>query len=252
MVGTRRGLRGDPALFHEYLCRQSFLQKPVPSRHGTGIDAERAILTGGTLSNGQLQVQMRDCHGVRLRELIPMRGYKPGAIVTCYGGFVGLAPPKGEHHTHMRQIPTTNYVLDGEEFSDCFPFQNGAVFGLGHTLAMTPRCENRAWEDIIRSTGLGYMANTITKCPLQRRARTNVTVHTAVLGRSIPGVPYSTVVYLRAGTNGIQPQEPIISPYEGCQSKQAFQFICADEDHYHAAGREFVSIQESQYSDCGS
>jgi hypothetical protein len=245
-------LRGDAALFHENLCRQSFKQYPVQGAHGAGIDAERAILKGGTLSNGQVEIQFRESHGAVLRELISMFGYKPKEIVTCYGGFLGEAPPKDEDHNHMRHIPTTNYVLDGEEFSGCFPFEYGGVFTMGRTVAMTPRCDDKAWEEVISGNGIGYMANTATKCPLQHRSRTNVTVHTAILGRRIPGVPYSSVVYLRAGANGIQPREPIISPYEGCQNNKKFRFVCSDAQHYESAGRVYVPVEDVASGDDAS
>lgn len=236
---TRRVSPPDPTMFHESLCRQSFLDRPVVGRHGKGIDAERAIMTGGTLSNGQLQVQIRQSHGVRLRALIAMVTYMPNDIVTCYGGFLERAPPKAEAGTHMRSVPLTSFVLNGEEFSNCFPSHHGAEFDLGRTMSMTPRCVDRAWEDVINSTGVGYMANTVTKCPLQQRAHANVTVHHAILGRRIPGVPYSSVVFFRAGTNGIAPGEPVISPYEACKSNRKFTFKCSDVEHYRTAGQPF-------------
>jgi hypothetical protein len=177
---------------------------------------------------------------VPLRELIALKTYKPQAIVTCYGGFLERTPPRREEHTHMRSIPLTNFVLNGEQFSNCFPFRYGAEFALGRPLGLTPRCETRAWEDVINSTGVGYMANTVTQCPLGR-TRPNVTVHAAILGRTIPGVPYSSVLFFRACTHGIEAGQPIISPYEACKSNKNFAFVCSDPMHYHTAGQSLVT-----------
>ncbi len=100
-----------------------------------------------------------------------------------------------------------------------------------------PRCDDPAWAKVISSSGIGYMANTTTQCPLQTRSRANVTVCEAMLGRAIPGVPYPSVSVFRASVGGIDIGEKIISPYESWQLTSKFQFQCIDKDHYEAAGR---------------
>ena len=58
-----------------------------------------------------------------------------------------------------------------------------------------------------------------------------------MLGRTIPGVPYPSVMVLRAGTGGIDIGQPVISPYEPWKLTDKFQFKCVEEAHYKAAGR---------------
>ena len=234
---------GDPAAFHESLCRASFKQTPVVGDHGTGIDAQRAILFGGTLSNGKLQLQKRVSHGVAIRELIAMQDFPHGQIVTCYGGLLELAPTD-KKQTHMRCIPATNYVLNGVEFSKCFPCEHGAELALGVYVSMLPRCQTVGWATVICTTGLGYMANAVTRCPLQGRVCPNVTVHRSTLGREVPGVPYSDVLYFRAALHGIRRGQPVISPYEACRSNPDLQFTCCDPAHYRAAGRQMMPLEE--------
>lgn len=226
----------DPTTFHETLCRDSFRQNPVPDK-AKGCQAQRALLHGGTLDNGQLSVEVRWSHGRMLRELIAKARFEQGEIVSCYGGFVTPAPLETNLHTHMRHIPLTDYVLEGLPFADCFPVKLGAMFKLGYNVALRPRCKNPAWDKVITSSGVGYMANTVTRCPLFTRTRPNVTVSEAMLGRIIPGVPYSSVIVLRASEGGIDIEEPIISPYEPWKLKKKFEFKCVDEEHYKAAGR---------------
>jgi hypothetical protein len=190
------------------------------------------------LANGMVTVEFRQSHGRMLRELIAQTRFEPGADVTCYGGFVKPALTETDSDTHMRHIPLTDYVLEGLPFSNCFPTQPGAVFQLGYSVPLQPRCEDTAWTKIIESNGIGYMANTVTKCPLRRRTRTNVIVCEAMLGRIIPGVPYPSVMVLRASDRGINVGDRIISPYEPWKLKEKFRFVCADQAHYEAAGRE--------------
>jgi hypothetical protein len=202
-----------------------------------GIQAQRALLNGGTIQNGKVSIQLRMSHGVVIRELIARIRFQPRDDVTCYGGFVEKQPPEGEEDTHMRRIPLTNYVLNGIAFSGCFPSQSGGVFRVGPGVSLKPQCADPQWEKVIVSCGLGYMANTVTKCPLYRQTIPNVSVCEAALERNIVGVSYASVLVLRACSNGIDIGEPIISPYEGKQSKKKFRFICADPEHYATAGR---------------
>jgi hypothetical protein len=202
------------------------------------------------LDNGKLAVEVHWSHGVQLRELIAGIRFEPDEVVTCYGGFVEKAPVLTESdvnmHTHVRQIPGTDYVLEGEPLSNCFPLKQGAMFDLGYSVSLKPQCADPRWAKVIASSGIGYMANTVTRCPLSSRTRTNVTVCEAVLGRVIPGVPYDSVLYLRASAGGINPGEPIISPYEPWQLKEKFKFKCVDKAHYEAAGRVQSSDSESE------
>jgi hypothetical protein len=229
-------LEGDPAKFHEALCRASFEKDPVRDG-GTGCAAQRALLHGGTLTNGKVAIQFRESHGKPLRELVAKKRFNEGDDVTCYGGFVGLAPMEKQDHTHMRSIPLSDYVLCGQAMSDCFPGEPCALYSIGHIIALSPHCQNPDWAVQIASSGIGYMANTVTKCPIQRRARPNVTVCSAMLGRHIPGVPYHVVMVLRASAGGIDIDEPIISPYEAYKLKDKFVFECGDKSHYHVAGK---------------
>ena len=222
--------------FHEALCRESFKNKPV---HGDakGCKAQRALLNGGTLANGKVHVKVRMSHGRVLRELVAGKRFEPGEDVTCYGGWLLPAPRETDKHTYMRHIPLTDYVLDGLEFSNQFPSEGGAGLRLGYSVALRPTCEDRAWEDVIASTGIGYMANTTTACPQQQRARPNVTICQAMLGRLVTGVPYPSVVVLRASANGIDEGDAIISPYEAYKLTGKFAFKCMDRNHYAMAGR---------------
>jgi hypothetical protein len=226
-------------MFHERLCRQSFKQHPV-KRGGTGAPAQRAIMTGGTLDNGKLRVYFQKSHGVLVRELIAMVRFEPHSVVTCYGGFVELAPSEEACHTHMRHIPETKRVLNGVEFASRFPCKPGVMFELGRGLPLRPVCANADWSTVIRTTGLGYMANTVTKCPLQR-TRPNVTIQCKPVGRYIKNVPHgSSVVYLVAASKGIAVGDAVISPYEACVQTAKFRFNCADPAHYKAAGCAFI------------
>jgi hypothetical protein len=201
-----------------------------------GIQAQRALFHGGTLANGKLAVELCPSHGRMLRELVAKVRFEAGDDVCCYGGFVTLAPEEADSDTHMRHIPSTNYVLDGLPFSKCFPTRLGGVFELGYQVPLHPRCVTPAWEKVIETSGIGYIANTITKCPLGR-TRPNVIVCEAMLGRTIPGVPYPSIMTLRASTGGIDVGERIISQYESWKQTKKFEFVCVDEAHYRAAGR---------------
>jgi hypothetical protein len=159
------------------------------------------------------------------------------------------APPESDSHTHMRHRPSTDYVLEGLPFANCFPTKLGASFHLGYRGPLQPRCEDPAWTKIIASNGIGYMCNTVTKCPLRRRARPNVTVCEAMLGRVIPGVLYPSVLVLRASDGGIDIGDRIISPYEPWKLKEKFAFTCADQAHYRAAGRAIPSEEEYESED---
>jgi hypothetical protein len=239
----------DPATFHESLCRKSFEERPVFGIT-KGCKAQRVLLRGGTLDNGKVAVEVRWSHGLQLRELIAVKRFEHEEVVTCYGGFAIKAPKvmetKVRMDSHMRQIPGTDYVLEGAPFSDCFPMKQGAMFDLGYSARLRPTCENPEWAKVIASSGIGYMANTVTKCPLRSRTRTNVTMGTAVLGRTVPGVPYDSVLYLSAGVGGIDPGEPIISAYEQWKVKEKFRFTCKDSAHYEAAGRLQSSDEGSE------
>ena len=215
---------------------------------GTGIQAQRALFQGGTLSNGKLAVEFHKSHGLVLRELIAKVRFETGDDVTCYGGFLMSAPKKEkDSDTHMRHIPTSNFVLEGRQFSECFPTTVGGVFQLGFQVSLHPRCGTTAWEEVIATNGLGYMANTVTKCPLSR-SRPNVVVCEAMLGRTIPGVPYPSIMILRAGAGGIDIGQPIISPYEPWKLTKKFQFKCLEEAHYRAAGH-VQQLDESESED---
>jgi hypothetical protein len=201
---------------------------------GTGIQAQRALLYGGTLANGKVAVEFHPSHGLMLRELIAKVRFDPGDDVTCYGGLLMPAPKKEkDSDTHVPSVP---FVLEGLQFSESFPTTLGGMYELGYHVPLRPRCETPAWEAVIATSGLGYMANTVTKCPLSRN-RPNVVVCEAMLGRTIPGIPYPSVMTLRAGATGIDIGQPIISPYEPWQVTKKFQFKCVDEAHYKAAGK---------------
>jgi hypothetical protein len=225
----------EPSAFQETICRNSFMDRRLQGS-ASGIAAQRALLTGGTLQNGKVKVEQRISHGMVIRELIAGIRFEPGADVTCYGGFVEKRPPETEEHTHMRGIPASDYALNGILFSGCFPIKPGAALKIGHSVALTPQCEDQRWEAVIASSGIGYFANTVTRCPLST-SRPNVVVHALPMYRKIAGVSYSSVLVLRAASHGIDVGEPIISPYEGCQSKAKFKFPCKDPLHWAAAGR---------------
>ena len=156
--------QGGVRNFHESKCRESFLNKPV---HGDakGCKAQHALLYGGTLANGKVQVKVRISHGRVLRELVAGQRFEPGEDVTCYGGWLLPAPSETEKHTYMSHIPGTDYVLDGLEFSNQFPTEGGAGLKLGYAMGLRPKCEDRVWEHVIATSGIGYMANTTTACP---------------------------------------------------------------------------------------
>ena len=149
----------DPLTFHEELCRQSFRCNPVFGI-SKGVQAQRALFHGGTLKNGKVALEWKESHGVMLRELIAKTRFKPGEDVTCYGGFVELAPPVSDEHTHMRHIPLTDYVLEGLPFANCFPTKRGKVVSLGYDVPLHPRCDDPSWAKVIVSNGIGYMCNT--------------------------------------------------------------------------------------------
>jgi hypothetical protein len=229
-----RGMWGNPSIFHEILCRQSFERRTAKR---TGIRAQRALFNAGTLDNSKVVVQIRKCHGVPLRELVAGIRFEQGDDVTLYGGFLEVAVKETNEHTHTRHIPGEHHVLNGQDFANCFPTGAGGLYNLGLHESLTPRCVSKDWECVIRTTGVGYMANTVTRCPLYRRLRPNVVVSELPLGRTIPGIPYSSLLVLQAGSGGIDVGDPIISTYEQYQLKEKFQFKCSDPSHYLAAGR---------------
>jgi hypothetical protein len=212
---------------------------------GKGIRAQRALLEGGTLANGKVGVMFKTSHGHCIRELVARVKFHRGEVVTCYGGFLERVPgPETDEHwlTHMRHIPLNDHVLNGLEFSNTFPASNSIVLGkLGYREWLHPRGVGPEWIRIIESSGLGYMANTVTKCPMTR-TRPNVIVDELILGRVVEGVPYSAVLVLRAGDQDIQVDQTIVSPYEAWKQNQLFEFKCADEWHYIAAGKDFSSV----------
>jgi hypothetical protein len=226
----------DPSRFHEVLCRRAYRQKPVIGT-GSGSVAQRILLHGGTLDNGKLVIREQDYHGRRVRHLMAGVLFAPNEIVTCYGGFLQKEPKLSKDKTHMRHIPHTNLVLNGWAFSQSFPLTTGSMQRLGYDVDMIPFHENPDWLRVIRTTGLGYMANTKTSCPMRVNNKTNVTVCQAQLGRDIDGVGYKNMLYLVANGNGIAKGDPIISPYRSYTLKDKFWFPCIDRNHYEAAGQ---------------
>jgi hypothetical protein len=246
LIDIKPDFASNPAKFHEELCRQSFMRRPV---FGVtkGCAAQRALFHG-TLENGKVAVEERWVHGRIVRELIAKVRFEWKADVTCYGGMLAPARKEKDTDTHMRHIPQTNHVLEGRPFSECFPVKQGAVFGLGYTVPLRPRCVDPAWDKVIENNGIGYMANTVTRCPLSARTKTNVVVCEAFLGRNIPGIPYANVMVLRAAKGGIDIGQPIISPYEPWKLKKKFCFKCVEPEHYLASGREQTFSDESDGS----
>jgi hypothetical protein len=237
LIGPVNGVLNDfhtaPHNFHEILCRASFKENPTS---GKGCRAQRALLHGGTILNGKVSVQVRHDHGRAVRELVCLKDVPPLEVVTCYGGFVGLAPAEKDEHTHMRHIPASGYVMDGDAFSSTMPEGNSAVSKLGVKIPLYPRCDDEKWASVVAGSGIGYMANTVTKCPLQGQKGYNVTVHAYTLGRVVPGVVQSDVLVLQACIHGLKAGDCVISPYESYRQTKKFQFVCADLMHYRAAG----------------
>jgi hypothetical protein len=226
-------MRADPASFHEILCRQSFERHPT---RGKGKPAQWALFNAGTLDNCKVHVNILESHGIPLRELVAGVRFEPGDDVTLYGGLLEPGRIETDLDTHTRHIPLNDWVLNGQMFSESFPSGQGGTYNLGIREKLTPRCKSKEWERVIRTTGLGYLANTVTKCPLISRLRPNVVVVELILGRVIPGVPYDSILVLQAGTAGIEPGDRIISLYEYGTQKEKFKFRCADPTHYIAAG----------------
>ena len=59
------------------------------------------------------------------------------------------------------------------------------------------------------------------------------------LGRTIPGVPYTTLMVLTTGVNGIKAGEPIVSIYVWACQKKKFQFECRNRWCYAAANKPY-------------
>ena len=193
---------------------------------------------GGTLANGKVSVQVRHSHGRALRELVTEVDFQSGDVVTCYGGFACRAPvDEKDEHTHMRHIPSSDLVLNGLPFANTFPDDHSTTQRLGWMVPLKPRSGDKKWDKVISDTEIGYMANSVTSCPLSNREYPNVTVATGMLGRSITDVAYEDVVYLLASKDGIKKGETVVSPYESRQQTEKFQFKCADVSHYRAAGQ---------------
>lgn len=229
------GMRADPSTFHEILCRQSFERGPT---RGKGLRAQRALFNAGTLDNLKVHVSILESHGTMLRELIASVRFEPGDDVTLYGGFLEPERPETDLDTHTRHIPLMDFVLNGQELADSFPSRQGGGYNLGVHAKLRPRCESKDWERVICTTGLGYLANTVTICPLHSRLRPNVVVVELMLGRVIPGVPYASILVLQAGAAGIDPGDRVISLYEHGAQKEKYNSRCADRHHYVAAGRK--------------
>jgi hypothetical protein len=147
--GIKSGFASRPERFHEELCRKSFRQDPVFGA-AKGCQAQRALIHGGTLANGKVAVEVRWTHGRKLRELIAKVRFEPNEDVSCYGGFLQQAPSETDRHTHMRHVPLTDYVLEGQPFAGCFPVEEGFTeFTL--RVPLSPRCGDPAWDQIIAS-----------------------------------------------------------------------------------------------------
>ena len=201
---------------------------------GRGIAAQRALLYGGTLANGMVRLVKRRSHGRDIRELVAGVVFEAGDDVTCYGGMVSKQPSimtaqSKLQQTHVRNIPSSDYVLDGLEFSKCVPDE---PYPVENDKLLFPDCNDKRWTNVLLNTGVGYMANTVTKCPLNPRERPNVVIYEAVLHRSIQGVPYDSVILLRAASRGIAKEEKIISPYEGYKNDPDFHHDCVDDEHH--------------------
>jgi hypothetical protein len=200
---------------------------------GKGSIAQHALKYGGTLANGKVFVRFGRSHGHDLNALIAGVDFFHHDVVTIYGGAACLAPEEKAEDTHMRHIRLSDYVLNGLAFASAFPKEFSPD---GQT--MGPRGLNEEWTRLIETSGIGYMANTRTRCPLANQPRANVYVDTCILGRVIPGVPYTDLVMLRATKSGIRKGHPVISLYESSSQTAKFRFECADRQHYLDAGKE--------------
>ena len=227
-------MEGDGSDFHELLCRQSFERAPATNR---GIRAQRALQESGTLANGKVYVTIRESHGTSLRELVAGVRFDPGEAVTLYGGLLEPGRKETVVDTHARHIPLMDCVLNGKDFANAFPSSERWHFNGGHTVKLKPHCANKHWDKVICTTGIGYMANTVTKCPLYQQLRPNVVVAEMMLGRVIVGVPYTSILVLVAGQAGIEAGDRIISLYEHGSQKEKFKFRCVDPIHYITAGQ---------------
>ena len=233
------------------MVRESFVQRPVHGS-GTGCQAQRAVLHGGTLDNGKVGVEWTTSHGFTVKGLINRFLLEPSETITLYGGEEQRRPPhETAEHTHMRVIPETSgqRVLNGAPFAATFPRSPPQVSGPGFDTRVLPQCD-RELADLIRRTGLGYMANSpITYCPLGTE-RANVTVARVPMYRRVAGVGYTVLLVLTCGNKQLQPGTPLLCDYRPKMDLPAkFQFRCRDPSHYHAAGQPFPRTEESSDGD---
>ena len=229
---------GPPDAYPEVLARASFHLNPVRKRGARGWRAQQLLLGGGTL-DGNLYVAWEKRHGIWLLGLYSTQDIEGNRDVTCYGGVRRPKPAQElDTDTHMRCVPGEDFVMDGKEFAACFQGPRSPLCEFGGLIPVLPRCGSRGWREVIRSSGIGYMANTVTKCP-RVLERPNVFTAYVPLGRTIPGVPYTSLMVLRAGVHGIRAGEPIVSVYVWACQKAKFTFACKDRGCYAASSKPY-------------
>ena len=196
------------------------------------------LLGNGTL-DGDLYVAWEERHGTWLLGLYSKLDIGGKQDVTCYGGVWRPRPAvELDTDTHMRCVPGEDFVMDGKEFAECFQGPRSPLCRLGRLVPVVPHREGSGWAEVISSSGIGYMANTVTKCP-RVIERPNVNITHVPLGRTIPGVPYTTLMVLTTGVNGIKAGEPIVSIYVWACQKKKFQFECRDRWCYAAVNKPY-------------
>jgi hypothetical protein len=184
----------------------------------SGYPAQQALHSAGTIANGKVSVDRRtkcehDCLGLFARS-----HWSHGDVVTLYGGVITPVKETSKSHSRHDRGLGPDYAYDGLPFSRLFARDV-------HGPHWRPRSPDSVLSDLIEHSGIGWMANTVTKnCPAKRNSRPNVTIKSIDLViKGIP-VPNTSVLALVCGKSGIVPGDEIISVYEHGQSNENLAF----------------------------
>jgi hypothetical protein len=147
-----------------------------------------------------------------------------GDVATLYNGVLQPRSLASKTHSRGDRGLGVDYLYDGHQHSIRFDVSPGSEH-------LRPRTDDPHLRYLIENTGVGYMANTVTRdCPSNRNIRTNLRV--ASIDHFHPGMPvqYQTILALII-TCPVRAGEELVSLYEYGSSQDELHFYCKDETH---------------------
>jgi hypothetical protein len=153
-------------------------------------------------------------------------------VATLYGGEIKHRSVASKTHSRGDRGLGPDYCYDGHSHSGMFEGSRSSR-GSRH---LRPRSPDSDLCYLVENTGIGYMANTVTRdCPSKRNIRTNLKV--VSLDHFHSGIPvqYGTILALIV-TRPIRAGEELVCLYEYGESQPELHFYCTDKTHstYHA------------------